>query len=700
MVNEKEKKEYLEEYQKAKEKGVMFFPDILVKDAIVSLIVFIILTLLAYFVGAKLEARANPADTAYTPRPEWYFLFLFQLLKYFPGSLEVIGVVVVPLVVLVVLILFPYLDKSSKRHFLNRPIFAGLTAAGVGGIVALTLLAVFEAPPPTQAPSQNQAATLYLDNCSGCHGASIEVPENVNLHTIIAQGKHEGMPAWNADLSPDEIDALAGFILRPEGSQLFSSYCSECHQVTDLVESNPFDLKAALDEGPDYPPHANLDVPQWIDVLGPEGRTTLLNFLIAPDGQRLYTVYCSSCHGSPSFTLGEAELRETIEQGGQHLGMPAWKGQLSQDEIQSLAGYVVNPSSHPEAADLFAQNCSTCHSDVIPSAPDVNTAVDIITSGGPHRTMPIWGEVLTSDQLNALLNYILTASQQPAVEQGQQLFLANCSTCHGEFGEGGVNPARPGDIIPPISSAEYLDTRDDFTLRTIIAQGQPNFGMSPFSEANGGPLNDDEIDAIVAFLRSWEANPPVEMPPEIETSVLTMSAADIYTEICAQCHGLNGEGLTAPAINTPNFKQSNTAKDIYDSIALGNSGTEMIAWSGILSDAQIQDLVDYILALESVSQAPQPGAVSFNDDVLPILTKNCNFCHGELGGWDGTTYESVINSGDNGPVVIPGDVDKSLLAQKLLGTQTIGGIMPPTGKLSDATIQIILDWIEAGAPDN
>ena len=70
-----------------------------------------------------------------------------------------------------------------------------------------------------------------------------------------------------------------------------------------------------------------------------------------------------------------------------------------------------------------------------------------------------------------------------------------------------------------------------------------------------------------------------------------------------------------------------------------------------------------------------------------------------MGGWDATSYQSVINSGDNGPTVIPGDPQNSLLAQKLLGTQTVGTIMPPGGKLSDELIQIIIIWITAGAPE-
>lgn len=71
-----------------------------------------------------------------------------------------------------------------------------------------------------------------------------------------------------------------------------------------------------------------------------------------------------------------------------------------------------------------------------------------------------------------------------------------------------------------------------------------------------------------------------------------------------------------------------------------------------------------------------------------------------MGGWDGTTYESVINSDDNGPAVIPGDAENSLLAQKIAGTHEKGAIMPPSGKMPEAEIQVILDWIATGAPDN
>ena len=134
-MNEQDKKKYLEEYKQVKEKGVPFFPDIVYKDSIAALIVFIILVSLAYFLGAPLEPRANPADTNYTPRPEWYFLFLFQLLKYFPGNLEVIGAMVLPGLFILLMFLLPFIDRSPKRHFLNRPyasIFGLIVVAGIG----------------------------------------------------------------------------------------------------------------------------------------------------------------------------------------------------------------------------------------------------------------------------------------------------------------------------------------------------------------------------------------------------------------------------------------------------------------------------------------------------------------------------------------------------------------------------------------
>jgi len=314
--------------------------------------------------------------------------------------------------------------------------------------------------------------------------------------------------------------------------------------------------------------------------------------------------------------------------------------------------------------------------------------------------MPVWGDVLTTEQLDALVSYTLSAASGAPLELGQQLYAQNCTICHGDFGEGGPNPALPGDIIAPISTTEYLKTRDDTTLRAILAQGQPNFGMSPFSTAFGGPLDDDEIDAIVMYLRSWEANPPVDLPPEITGFAVPISGEDIYNGVCSQCHGSQGEGLLGPSLHDSDFQARVTDQDLFDSISLGYPATTMVAWGEILTSEQIQQLVSYIRRLAESESDATGGIPSFTTDILPIFEAQCNLCHGTLGGWDGTTYNAVMNTGDHAPVVIPGDPEGSLLGQKILGTHIEGTIMPPSGKMSEDLIAIILGWIAAGAPEN
>jgi mono/diheme cytochrome c family protein len=706
-MDEQAKKKYLEQYEAEKKKGVPFFPDVLFKDALASLLVLLILIALSYFLGAPLEERANPADTTYTPRPEWYFLFLFQLLKYFPGQLEVLGVFVLPSLAIVLLFLLPFLDRSPRRHFRARPRVMGITIFTIIGIAVLSVLSILETPPPAEAEEGDPTAALYARNCAGCHGQSISVPANLNLHGVIAEGKHEGMPAWSADLTSDQIDALAGFVISPVGSQLFTENCGACHEAPELVAGDPLEFQKVLEQGPGYSSHTAVGVPVWAAVLNTEQRTALLNFLAAPDGQRLFATNCASCHGrAVAFGGEESELREIISQGGLHLEMPPWQEKLSSSEIDILANYVMSPASVPDGEVLFQQNCAACHGERIPASTDVAEARQFIATGGSHETMPVWGNLLTEAQLNALVSYTLETARGTPINEGRELYADNCALCHGDLGEGGANPTRPGDIIAPISSAEYLKTRDDATLRAIVAQGQPNFGMSPFGSAFGGPLDDDQVDAVVAFMRSWEANPPVELPPEVASTPISHAGSEIYSEVCAQCHGATGEGIIGPALNDPDLQARYTDEALFTTINRGHEATSMIGWGEILSSEQIQQLVEFIRELggagtpEVTTPPPSDEAVSYAANVTPIFEAKCAVCHGALGGWDASSYDLVMTSGNNAPNVIPGDVDKSILAQKLLNVQTFGALMPPAGQLPDDEIQVILDWIEAGALDN
>jgi len=712
-MREKDKKDYLEKYREAKKNGIPFFPDALFKDAVVALGLFILLIVLSAVVGAVLDERADPT-VEFDPEPEWYFLFLFQLLKYFPGSLEFVGVVVLPGIVMLALFALPWLDRSARRHFTGRPVVMSVTGLLTFGALFLTIAALVEEPPPSGVEaSGDPVALLYTQNCSGCHGGALAVPrQGVDLVQVIATGGHEGMPSWGADLSVDEIDALAGFISSPRGNEIFNRTCVECHEVTSLVEASPSNLRSALQDGNDFVDHADVTLPPAMGQLSRQDITAVLNFLAAPDGQRLFTANCSSCHGSAVPFDGEIEdLRLIIETGGEHLDMPAMGGILSDEEISLLASYVVSPGSVAgEVQDLFAQNCAACHGTRVPTATSVEVARTAIVTGGGHETMPVWGEILTVEQLDALTAYTLDAARGTPVLAGQELYAQQCAICHGDFGEGGANPANPSIVIAPISTASYLQTRDDATIRAIISRGQPDLGMSPFSLSFGGSLDDEDINALVAFIRSWEADPPVELPPEFERAPLLLTGSEIFGEFCSQCHGPTGEGGIGPSFQDPAFHAGLSDQTMFTAIDVGHAATAMIAWGEVLTDGQISSLVSFIRSLE-VPAEPPPGAttttsttqppatdVSFAGDILPIFQTSCAACHGSFGGWASDSYDAVMTTGNSAPVVIPGEPDNSLLVELL---QDPGSrLMPPAGMLDADQIQLITDWIASGALDN
>jgi quinol-cytochrome oxidoreductase complex cytochrome b subunit len=115
-MKDEQKKTLREKYRIALSKGERFWPDSIYKDLLISFAIFLLLLLLATALGVPSEPKADPSDTTYIPRPEWYFLFLFQMLKYFPGKLEWLGTAVIPGLVVLFLLLLPLLDRKTARH--------------------------------------------------------------------------------------------------------------------------------------------------------------------------------------------------------------------------------------------------------------------------------------------------------------------------------------------------------------------------------------------------------------------------------------------------------------------------------------------------------------------------------------------------------------------------------------------------------
>ncbi|MBI5213545.1 MAG: hypothetical protein HY957_09300 [Nitrospirae bacterium] len=132
----------MENIKKTEEKeGTTFYPSHLFKEMVVMMFVFVLVSfILALVFPVKLGDPADPTDSSFVPKPEWYFLAIFQLLKYFPGVFEAIAAVGVPVGSIILLMLLPLIDKNPERRPRKRPIAMALMVIILAVTAILTLL--------------------------------------------------------------------------------------------------------------------------------------------------------------------------------------------------------------------------------------------------------------------------------------------------------------------------------------------------------------------------------------------------------------------------------------------------------------------------------------------------------------------------------------------------------------------------------
>ena len=201
------------------------------------------------------------------------------------------------------------------------------------------------------------------------------------------------------------------------------------------------------------------------------------------------------------------------------------------------------------------------------------------------------------------------------LELGARLYAENCAVCHGAEGQGRVGASL---------SKDWPSINPGATVRTIIASGIPGSFMPAWGQASGGPFNDREIDAITAFILSWQSTgipdlaplptatlrPPIEPVPEVEGD--PNRGAVLYDENCAVCHGPNGEGRIGARVakNWPSVRPDLTVRA---TISQGIPGTTMPAWSfingGPLSEDDIGDITSFIMTLPPQENPVPPAEV-------------------------------------------------------------------------------------------
>ena len=174
-MNAREREEYLREYSVLKSQGKPFFPYAVAKDSAMAAIVLLTTIVMAVFLGAELGPKADPTTTTYAPRPEWYFFFLFELLRVVkPPALTFMATIGIPTIWLMLLLFLPFYDRSAERHPLRRPVAMIGAAATVFMMAYLTIIGALAGSPneielEVASKYERGKEVMASAGCLGCH---------------------------------------------------------------------------------------------------------------------------------------------------------------------------------------------------------------------------------------------------------------------------------------------------------------------------------------------------------------------------------------------------------------------------------------------------------------------------------------------------------------------------------------------------
>jgi ubiquinol-cytochrome c reductase cytochrome b subunit/menaquinol-cytochrome c reductase cytochrome b/c subunit len=238
-MNQAQKEAYLREYSIFKNEGKPFFPYAVAKDATMASIVMILIIFLALLFGAELGPKADPTTTTYVPRPDWYFYFLFEVLRVMKNvpKFTPMATIGVPTICMILLFLLPFYDRSPERRIERRPI---ALAAGVATIAAMAYLTYTGAntgspnsvdlKPPANFTAQQKAVfsagelVVGQSGCLACHviGSNGNNGPGPNLTHVASRLPTQAiastlinptapMPSFK-NLPPQKFNSLVGFL--------------------------------------------------------------------------------------------------------------------------------------------------------------------------------------------------------------------------------------------------------------------------------------------------------------------------------------------------------------------------------------------------------------------------------------------------------------------------------------------------------
>ena len=230
-MNPREREQYLRDYSIVKNQGKPFLYSV-AKDSVMACITLSVIILMAILFGAELGPKADPTTTTYTPRPEWYFFFLFELLRVIkPPELVFLATIGIPTICLVLLLLLPFFDRGPERNPLRRPIAVTAGIATIAAMAYLTILGALAGAPSeidlATAPQYERGKEVTASaGCLACHkigenggtlGPSLtEVGDRLGRDAIARTlvNPTSPMPSYQSyrQDSPEQFDELVNYV--------------------------------------------------------------------------------------------------------------------------------------------------------------------------------------------------------------------------------------------------------------------------------------------------------------------------------------------------------------------------------------------------------------------------------------------------------------------------------------------------------
>jgi cytochrome c oxidase cbb3-type subunit 3 len=191
---------------------------------------------------------------------------------------------------------------------------------------------------------------------------------------------------------------------------------------------------------------------------------------------------------------------------------------------------------------------------------------------------------------------VLTDAQR----RGQDFYDRMCAVCHGRAGEGYA-----ADQATALAQPDFLASVSDAYLQSAIAQGRSGTTMSAWSTGRGGPLGPADVDAIVAFIRTWERLPRVVLD-ERPIAGDPARGADLYAHRCVTCHGERGAAGPSVRIGGRELLASAGNGFLRYAVAHGRPGTTMLGFESTLGEGGVEDVLALVRSWQWPAPMPTP----------------------------------------------------------------------------------------------